>query len=71
MITTVDTNVLLDVLIPDAPHGDECERALAGAAGGGALGPEKRSTGREDLKPGPQRRPATARSSSASRSTLT
>jgi hypothetical protein len=37
MITAVDTNVLLDVLIPDAPHGEESERALAEAVGAGAL----------------------------------
>ncbi|HXF50608.1 MAG TPA: PIN domain-containing protein [Dehalococcoidia bacterium] len=37
MITAVDTNVLLDVLIPDAPHGDESERALAEAVRAGAL----------------------------------
>ena len=37
MITAVDTNILLDVLIPDAPHGEESERAVAQAAGTGAL----------------------------------
>ena len=37
MITAVDTNVLLDVLIPDAPHGDESERALAEAVRAGAV----------------------------------
>ncbi len=37
MITAVDTNVLLDVLIPDAPHGDESERALAEALRAGAV----------------------------------
>jgi predicted nucleic acid-binding protein len=37
MITAVDTNILLDVLIPDAPHSEESERALAEAAGAGAL----------------------------------
>ncbi len=37
MITAVDTNVLLDVLIPGAPHGEESERALAEAVGAGAL----------------------------------
>lgn len=37
MITAVDTNVLLDVLIPDAPHGDESERTLAAAARSGAM----------------------------------
>ena len=37
MITAVDTNVLLDVLIPDAPNGDESERALAEAVRAGAV----------------------------------
>ena len=37
MITAVDTNVLLDVLIPDAPHGDESELALAEALRAGAV----------------------------------
>lgn len=37
MITAVDTNILLDVLVPDAPHSGESERALAEAAGAGAL----------------------------------
>jgi predicted nucleic acid-binding protein len=37
MITAVDTNPLLDVLIPNAPHGEESERALAEAVGAGAL----------------------------------
>ena len=37
MITAVDTNVLLDVLIPDAPHGDASERALAEALRAGAV----------------------------------
>jgi predicted nucleic acid-binding protein len=37
MITAVDTNVLLDVLIPDAPRGDESERALAEAVRAGAV----------------------------------
>ena len=37
MITAVDTNVLLDVLIPGAPHSEESERALAEAVGAGAL----------------------------------
>lgn len=37
MITAVDTNVLLDVLIPDAPHGDESQQALAEAVRGGAV----------------------------------
>ena len=37
MITAVDTNVLLDILIPGAPHGDESERALAEALRAGAV----------------------------------
>ena len=37
MITSVDTNILLDVLIPDAPHADEAERALAEALRSGAV----------------------------------
>ena len=37
MITAVDTNILLDVLIPDAPHGDESELALAEALRAGAV----------------------------------
>lgn len=37
MITAVDTNILLDVLIPDAPHGDESESALAEALRAGAV----------------------------------
>ena len=37
MITAVDTNILLDVLIPRAPHGDESERALAEALRAGAV----------------------------------
>jgi predicted nucleic acid-binding protein len=28
MITAVDTNILLDILIPDAPHGDASEESL-------------------------------------------
>jgi hypothetical protein len=35
--TAVDTNILLDVLIPDAPHGDESESALFTAAASGAV----------------------------------
>ena len=37
MISAVDTNVLLDILIPDAPHGDESERRLADAVGAGSI----------------------------------
>ena len=37
MITAVDTNILLDLLVPDAPHGDESEQALAEAARNGAI----------------------------------
>ncbi len=37
MISAVDTNVLLDVLIPDASHGDESERRLAEAVRAGAI----------------------------------
>jgi len=37
VITAVDTNVLLDVLIPGAPHGDESERALTEALRAGAI----------------------------------
>ena len=37
MITAVDTNILFDVLIPDAPHGDQSERALAEALRAGAV----------------------------------
>lgn len=37
MISAVDTNVLLDILIPSAPHGDESEQKLADAAQAGAV----------------------------------
>jgi predicted nucleic acid-binding protein len=37
LITAVDTNVLLDVLIPDAASGPASEARLHGAAGSGAL----------------------------------
>ena len=37
MISAVDTNVLLDILIPGAPQGDASERRLAEAAGAGAI----------------------------------
>ena len=36
MITAVDTNVLLDILVPGAPHGDSSEQALIVALGAGA-----------------------------------
>lgn len=36
MITAVDTNVLLDILIPDASHGDESEQALTDSLRAGA-----------------------------------
>ena len=42
MITAVDTNILLDVLIPDAPQGDESELSLAEAARSGAVRPRRR-----------------------------
>ncbi len=37
MITAVDTNILLDVLIPNAPHGDESEGTLTEALRAGAI----------------------------------
>jgi len=37
MITAVDTNVLLDVMIPDTPHRHESERALTQAVADGAV----------------------------------
>ena len=37
MTTAVDTNVLLDILIPGAPHGDSSERALFAALAEGAI----------------------------------
>ena len=37
MITAVDTNVLLDILIPQAAHAENSERALTEAARGGAI----------------------------------
>lgn len=37
MITAVDSAVLLDVLVPDAPHCQESEQRLTGAAETGAL----------------------------------
>lgn len=35
MITAVDTNILLDVLVPDAPHGDASKQALTESLTGG------------------------------------
>ncbi len=37
MISAIDTNALLDVLIPDLPHGDASEAALAEALCAGAI----------------------------------
>jgi predicted nucleic acid-binding protein len=37
MITAVDTNILLDILIPDAPHGDSSEELLTGSLADGAV----------------------------------
>lgn len=37
MIIAVDTNILLDVLVPGAPHSQESERALLQAAEAGAV----------------------------------
>ena len=36
MITAVDTNILLDVLVPGAPHGDASEQALTESLRAGA-----------------------------------
>lgn len=36
MITAVDTNILLDVLVPGAPHGDASEQALTESLSAGA-----------------------------------
>ena len=36
MITAVDTNILLDVLVPGAPQGDDSEQALTESLGSGA-----------------------------------
>ncbi len=36
MITAVDTNILLDILVPGAPHGDYSEEALTGALRAGS-----------------------------------
>ncbi len=37
MITAVDTNILLDLVTPDAPHADESDRALAEAWNQGSI----------------------------------
>ena len=37
MITAVDTNILLDILVPGAPHGDNSELALYQALSAGAV----------------------------------
>jgi predicted nucleic acid-binding protein len=37
MITAVDTNILLDILIPNAPHGDVSEKSLTGALEAGSV----------------------------------
>lgn len=37
MITAVDTNILLDILIPDAPHGDISEKSLTGSLEDGSV----------------------------------
>ena len=38
MVTTAaDTNMLINLLFPDSPHGDESERRLASARGAGPL----------------------------------
>lgn len=37
MITALDTNILLDLLLPDEPHGGAAERLLALAAQDGAV----------------------------------
>ena len=37
MITAVETNVILDLLIPGAIHGDASEKALVDASGSGAV----------------------------------
>ena len=37
MITAVDTNILLDLLLPDEPHGEAAEGSLAQAVRGGAV----------------------------------
>ncbi len=37
MITALDTNILLDLLIPGAPHVPDSERAILEAAAAGAV----------------------------------
>jgi predicted nucleic acid-binding protein len=37
MITAVDTNILLDILIPDAPHGEISEKFLTGSLEAGSV----------------------------------
>ena len=37
MTTAVDTNVILDLPIPDAIHGDDSEKALVDVSGSGAV----------------------------------
>ena len=37
MITAIDTNILLDILIPTAPHAQESRRALIESGGEGTL----------------------------------
>lgn len=37
MITAVDTNILLDILIPDAPHGDISEKSLTDSLEAGSV----------------------------------
>jgi predicted nucleic acid-binding protein len=37
VITAVDTNILLDILIPEAPHGDVSERLLTGSLEAGPV----------------------------------
>jgi predicted nucleic acid-binding protein len=37
VITAVDTNIILDILIPDAPHGDISEKSLTESLEGGLV----------------------------------
>lgn len=37
MITAIDTNIILDIVVPVAPHGDSSQRALDAALRAGAL----------------------------------